>query len=73
LNQYNASSEANDEEDDDVAAERKKALSNTDWPAVKVVNLRKVYNAPLLSYFKKRPSSKVAVKNSCITFAEGEL
>jgi hypothetical protein len=78
LVQNQKSSENNSEEDDDVSAERKKALSNTIWPAVKVVNLRKEYNGPLLSSLKNRflnkgSSSKAAVKNSSITFAEGEL
>jgi hypothetical protein len=72
LDQYKVSLDIDDKEDDDVAAERKKALSNTMWPAVKVVNLRKIYNPPLLKW-RKKDSTKVAVKNSCITFEEGEL
>ena len=73
LKKYQNSIQKNDGEDDDVSAERSKALSSTVWPPVKVVNLRKVYSGPLITCSKNGPSSKVAVKNSCITFAEGEL
>lgn len=72
LKQYQDTKEDNGDEDDDVAAERKKALSSTIWPALKVVNLRKIYNGPLFT-FRKNSGSKVAVKNSSITFEEGEL
>ena len=73
LQLYKDLSENEENEDDDVAAERAMALSGNNWPAVKVVNLRKVYGKPLFKGLVGKGSPKTAVKNSCITFQEGQL
>lgn len=65
-----ASKEDNAEEDDDVATERQEAKNPGSWPAVKVVNLRKVYSSLSLC---RGSDVKVAVRNSCITFEQGQL
>jgi hypothetical protein len=69
LKRYAPTKETNVGEDDDVAKEREKALSPEFWPAVKVVNLRKLYRGNC----GKRSMDKVAVKNSSVTFEEGKL
>ncbi|KAJ3064546.1 ATP-binding cassette sub- A member 1 [Podochytrium sp. JEL0797] len=58
------------EEEEDVAAERVKALSLDDDSAVKIVRLRKTYNKyPIFS----STMDKHAVRNSSFTLAEGKL
>ncbi|KAJ3218065.1 ATP-binding cassette sub- A member 1 [Clydaea vesicula] len=59
-----------DNEEEDVVEERKVALSNEHWPAIKIVNLRKVFRK---SRFYKSKIDKIAVKDSCLTFEEGKL
>lgn len=54
-------------EDSDVVAERKRALDPTFFPALKIVNLRKVYSN------WGREEDKVAVRNSCFTVEQGKL
>ena len=55
-------------EDSDVVAERRKVMDATYFPALKILNLRKVYK----SYFSKS-ENKVAVRNSCFAVEKGKL
>lgn len=57
------------ETDDDVSNERDRALSEGYEPALKIVNLRKVYNN---SFFDFAPK-KVAVNDLCLTLEQGKL
>ncbi|KAJ3063543.1 ATP-binding cassette sub- A member 1, partial [Rhizoclosmatium hyalinum] len=57
-------------EEEDVAAERQKALSADDDSAVKIVRLRKTYQK---SPFWTSSLDKHAVRNSSFTLAEGKL
>ncbi|KAL2914225.1 hypothetical protein HK105_206322 [Polyrhizophydium stewartii] len=57
-------------EDSDVVASRECALDPEYFPALKIVNLRKVYRKSPL-YVSKH--DKVAVRNSCFTVEEGTL
>ncbi|KAI9344588.1 hypothetical protein BDR26DRAFT_835595 [Obelidium mucronatum] len=57
-------------EEEDVAAERVKALSLEDDSAVKIVRLRKTYRK---NPFFKSKLDKHAVRNSSFTLAEGKL
>ncbi|KAJ3173237.1 ATP-binding cassette sub- A member 1 [Geranomyces variabilis] len=55
-------------EDKDVHAERLKTLDEGFSPAVRIVNLRKVYGG-----FIRKKTDKVAVNDLCISFEEGKL
>ena len=55
-------------EDSDVVAERRMVMDATYFPALKILNLRKVYK----SYFSKS-ENKVAVRNSCFAVEKGKL
>ncbi|KAJ3339044.1 ATP-binding cassette sub- A member 1 [Entophlyctis luteolus] len=57
-------------EEEDVAAERAKALSPDDDSAIKIVRLRKTYRK---SVFFSSNSDKHAVRNSSFTLEEGKL
>ena len=57
----------------DVSAERQAALDEEYFPAVKVVNLRKVFGAGLGSNTMRDDNGKVAVRDLCMTFQEGKL
>ncbi len=46
------------------------SLQTDEWPAAKIVNLRKVFRA---SRFYKSSNDKIAVKDVCFTFDEGSL
>jgi len=59
-----------DGEDEAVKLEREQALSEEYWPAVKLVNIRKVFRN---SIFYKSATDKIAVKDTCLTFQEGKL
>ncbi|KAH9245889.1 hypothetical protein BASA81_016591 [Batrachochytrium salamandrivorans] len=63
--------EVEDDEDDDVKAARERALDPEQYPAVKIVNLRKVYGKTGL--FDTGEKEKVAVRSSCFTVDEGKL
>ncbi|KAJ3401842.1 ATP-binding cassette sub- A member 1 [Chytriomyces hyalinus] len=58
------------EEEADVAAERKRALSEDDDSAIKIVKHRKTYRK---SMFYKSVQDKHAVRNSSFTLTEGKL
>ncbi|TPX33176.1 hypothetical protein SmJEL517_g03814 [Synchytrium microbalum] len=58
-------------EEDAVAAERVQTLSEDYWPAVKIVNLRKVFPTNPLGF--KSTTDKIAVDDLCLTFKEGEV
>lgn len=53
-----------------VLAEQELAQSETAWPAVKVVNLRKVFKK---YRFRRSKLDKTAVKDVSVTFEEGKL
>ncbi|KAI8620644.1 hypothetical protein BC830DRAFT_1058977 [Chytriomyces sp. MP71] len=57
-------------EEEDVAVERQKALSEGGVSPIKIVKLRKTYRK---SVFYKSTSDKHAVRNSSFTLAEGKL
>ncbi|KAH6568256.1 hypothetical protein BASA50_008934 [Batrachochytrium salamandrivorans] len=58
------------DEDSDVLAARDRALDPEYFPALKILNLRKLYRAKLLYRSK---ADKIAVRNSCFTVQEGKL
>nr|KAJ3419409.1 ATP-binding cassette sub- A member 1 [Polyrhizophydium stewartii] len=58
------------DEDSDVVAARERALDPEYFPALKIVNLRKVYHN---SMFFASKLDKIAVRNSCFTVEEGKL
>lgn len=58
------------EDEDAVAEERLHALNEDFWPAIKIVNLRKVFSA---NPFFKSKNDKVAVDDLCLTFKESEV
>ena len=64
-------------EDSDVVAERNHALDPSFMPALKIVNMRKVYTSVNINCCTRtrRPmiERKVAVRNSCFTVEEGKL
>jgi len=57
-------------EDSDVAEERKRALDEHSWPAIKIAHLRKVYHE---SVWRSSPLDKIAVKDTCMALQEGKL
>ncbi|KAJ3123094.1 ATP-binding cassette sub- A member 1 [Nowakowskiella sp. JEL0407] len=59
-----------EENEEGVEVERKKALNPETKAAVHVLHLRKVYRA---SIFYKSKNDKIAVKDSCFTLEEGKL
>lgn len=59
-----------DGQDDFVIEEQKQALSGDYWPALKMVNIRKVFRQ---SRFFKKATDKIAVKDASLTFEEGKL
>ncbi|TPX32073.1 hypothetical protein SmJEL517_g04789 [Synchytrium microbalum] len=61
------------DEDSEVAAERKAALDENDFPAVKIVNLRKVFGQNVFAGKYSDGRGKVAVRDLCINFQEGKL
>jgi hypothetical protein len=65
-------------EDSEVRAERQRALDPGHFPALKIVNLRKVYYTFYMSkvrrlQFSESIERKVAVRDSCFTVEEGKL
>ncbi|KAI9098683.1 hypothetical protein DFS34DRAFT_618514 [Phlyctochytrium arcticum] len=60
---------ATEDEEPDVLEERKRAMDENYHPAVRIVNLRKVYQNGI---FKKK-EDKVAVRNLSLGFEEGKL
>ncbi|KAL2915617.1 hypothetical protein HK105_204802 [Polyrhizophydium stewartii] len=58
------------DEDSDVLVERDRALDSSYFPALKIVNLRKVYRNSALFASKL---DKIAVRNSCLTVEQGTL
>nr|KAJ3412950.1 ATP-binding cassette sub- A member 1 [Polyrhizophydium stewartii] len=59
------------DEDEDVMAARDRALDPNYFPALKIVNLRKIYGKS--SVFDTGERNKMAVRNSCFTIEEGKL
>ncbi|KAH6573196.1 hypothetical protein BASA60_006151 [Batrachochytrium salamandrivorans] len=59
-----------EDEDPDIIAMRERALDPTYFPALKIVNLRKVYGTLSCNPFRPK---KVAVRSSCFTVEEGKL
>ncbi|KAI8921283.1 hypothetical protein DFJ77DRAFT_449232 [Powellomyces hirtus] len=65
----NSNTEIATDEDKDVRDERLRALDEAYNPAVRIVNLRKVYSNGIV----RKKHDKVAVKDLCISFEEGKL
>ncbi|KAF9397196.1 ATP-binding cassette sub- A member 1 [Mortierella sp. AD011] len=59
-----------DEDDDDVKAERLLALDPSFETQARICNLQKVFQE---SAFRKSPLDKIAVKDLCLTLQEGKL
>ncbi|KAF9207623.1 ATP-binding cassette sub- A member 1 [Haplosporangium sp. Z 27] len=59
-----------DEDDDDVKAERLLALDSTYETQARICNLQKVFQE---SMFRKSSLDKIAVKDLCLTLQEGKL
>ncbi|KAF9109547.1 ATP-binding cassette sub- A member 1 [Mortierella sp. AM989] len=59
-----------DEDDDDVKAERLLALDSDFETQARICNLQKVFQE---SQFRKSPLDKIAVKDLCLTLQEGKL
>jgi ABC-type multidrug transport system fused ATPase/permease subunit len=59
-----------DGQDEAVIEEQEKATNDSFWPAVKLVNIRKVFQQ---SRFYKKATDKIAVKDASLTFEEGKL
>ncbi|KAK3843110.1 MAG: hypothetical protein J3R72DRAFT_119764 [Linnemannia gamsii] len=59
-----------DEDDEDVRAERELALDSKFDTAARICNLQKVFRE---SSFRKSPLDKIAVKDLCLTLQEGKL
>ncbi|TPX41335.1 hypothetical protein SeLEV6574_g06147 [Synchytrium endobioticum] len=57
----------------DVGTERTAALDAANFPAVKIVNLRKVFGAGFNADVMSDNAGNVAVRDLCITFQEGKL
>lgn len=59
-----------DGQDEAVVSERASALSDEYWPAIKLVNIRKVFQKYRV---RKSKTDKIAVKDVSVTFSEGKL